>query len=266
MRQSMINRAALVSAVLLCVAPVAAAQEDREPWSQADEIWGEAEMAEARDQVLASHGDLRTTYLQAERFELQAFDDEDVLLLDGNAWIGGDINKLWFKTELEYLPDEGELEEAEVQALWSRAISPYFDLQLGVRQDFEPRGRTHAVAGVQGLAPYLFEVDAAAFVSADGDLTSRVETEYELLLTQRLILQPRAEIELSAQDIPELETGSGLVSLSAGLRLRYEIKREFAPYIGVEYSRSFGRTANFIEAAGGETDATALLVGIRAWY
>ena len=111
-----------------------------------------------------------------------------------------------------------------------------------------------------------FEVDAAAFLSVDGDLTSRVETEYELLLTQRLILQPRAEIELSAQDIPELETGAGLVSLSGGLRLRYEIKREFAPYIGVEYQRSFGDTADYIEAAGGEADATAFLIGIRAWY
>ncbi|WP_233350534.1 copper resistance protein B [Henriciella barbarensis] len=262
----MIRHLALAAIVALCAMPAAVSQDAQKPWGQADEIWGEAEMTEARDQVLASHGDLRTTYLLAERFELQAFDDEDVLLLDGNAWIGGDINKLWFKTELEYLPDEGELEEAEVQALWSRAISPYFDLQLGVRQDFEPGGRTHAVAGVQGLAPYLFEVDAAAFLSADGDLISRVETEYELLLTQRLILQPRAEMEFSAQDIPELETGSGLVSLSAGLRLRYEIEREFAPYIGVEYQRSFGRTADFIEAAGGKTDATALLVGIRAWY
>ncbi|QYJ00700.1 copper resistance protein B [Thalassovita mediterranea] len=266
MRQSMIRSAALAGMAALFVAPVALSQETQKPWGQADEIWGEAEMAEARDQVLSSHGDLRTSYLQAERFELQSFDDEDVLLLDGNAWIGGDINKLWFKTELEYLPDEGELEEAEVQALWSRAISSYFDLQLGVRQDFEPLGRTHAVAGVQGLAPYLFEVDAAAFLSADGDLTSRIETEYELLLTQRLILQPRAEMEFSAQDIPELETGAGLVSLSAGLRLRYEIKREFAPYIGVEYQRSFGDTADYIEAAGGEADATAFLIGIRAWY
>ncbi|HIG21028.1 MAG TPA: copper resistance protein B [Henriciella marina] len=262
----MIRQAAFAGVAALFAAPVALSQETQKHWGQADEIWGEAEMAEARDQVLSSHGDLRTSYLQAERFELQSFDDEDVLLLDGNAWIGGDINKLWFKTELEYLPDEGELEEAEVQALWSRAISPYFDLQLGVRQDFEPRGRTHAVAGVQGLAPYLFEVDAAAFLSTDGDLTSRVETEYELLLTQRLILQPRAEVELSAQDIPELETGSGLVSLSGGLRLRYEIKREFAPYIGVEYQRSFGDTADYIEAAGGEADATAFLIGIRAWY
>ena len=266
MRKVTIIRAGLTGLVTLAASGPALAQEGGEPWGQADEIWGEAEMAEAREQVLASHGDLRTSYFQAERFELQALDDEDVLVFDGNAWFGGDINKLWLKSELEYLPDEGEFEEAEVQALWSRAISPYFDLQAGIRQDFEPRGRTHAVLGVQGLAPYLFELDAAAFLSADGDLTSRIETEYELLLTQRLILQPRAEIGLAAQDIPELETGAGLVSLNAGLRLRYEIKREFAPYIGVEYQRSFGDTADYIEAAGGDAEGTALLIGVRAWY
>ena len=223
-------------------------------------------MSAARQEVLESHGDLRTSYIQAERFELQAFEDEDVLLLDGNAWIGGDINKLWLESELEYLPDEGEFEEAEVQALWSRAISPYFDFQAGLRHDFEPGGLSHAVLGFQGLAPYLFELDAAGFLSQDGDLTGRVEAEYELLLTQRLILQPRVELSLSAQDIPELQTGSGLTSLQAGFRLRYEMKREFAPYIGIEWQRSFGRTADYIEAAGAETDAAAFLVGIRAWY
>lgn len=265
MRQSYLIAATLLSAAF--VGPLAQAEDQPvPPWSMADEVWGEEAMAEARHQLKHSHGDIKTSFFQAERFEWQSFDDEDVLLLDGNAWFGGDINKLWLKTELEYLPEESEFEEAEVQALWSRAISPYFDFQAGVRQDFEPDGRTHLVAGFQGLAPYLFEVDAASFVSTDGDLTARVEAEYELLLTQRLILQPRVEIELSAQDIPELETGSGLNSVSAGLRLRYEIKREFAPYVGVEWQRSFGETADFIEAAGGESDAVAFLVGIRAWY
>lgn len=261
----MITPSTLATLVAVVFGPAAIAQQPDKPWGQADAIWGEAEMAEARGDVLQSHGDLRTSYLQAERFEFQAFDDEDILLLDANAWIGGDINKLWLKSELEYLPDEGSFEEAEVQALWSRAVSPYFNLQAGVRHDFEPDGTSHAVLGVQGLAPYLFELDAAAFLSQDGDLTARVEAEYELLLTQRLILQPRAELSFAAQDIPDLETGAGLASLSAGLRLRYEFKREFAPYVGVEWQRSFGKTADFIEAAGGDTDAAALLIGIRMW-
>ncbi|WP_300376942.1 copper resistance protein B [Henriciella sp.] len=258
---------AALTMIGLSAQPVAFAQKtEADPWSQADEVWGAEQMKPARQQVLRHHGDTTATYFQAERFELQSFDDEEVLLLDGNAWTGGDINKLWFKTELEYLPEEGEFEEAELQALWSRAISPYWDFQAGVRQDFEPESRTHIVAGFQGLAPYLFETDAAAFLSTEGDLTARVEAEYELLLTQRLILQPRIEAGFSAQDIPELETGAGLTGIDAGLRLRYEIRRTFAPYIGIEWQESFSDTAEMIEARGGETGKAAVIFGVRAWY
>lgn len=266
MRQLMTFRAAILSCSALALVPSAIGEEGDKPWSQADAIWGEEAMAEARAQVLEKHGDIRSTYIQAERFELQSSDDEDVILLDGNAWIGGDINKLWIKSELEYLPDEGEFEEAEVQALWSRAISPYFDLQTGVRYDFEPEGLAHLVIGAQGLAPYLFELDSAAFLSEEGDLTARVEAEYELILSQRLILQPRAEIALSASDIPEREIGAGVSQIDAGLRLRYEIKREFAPYIGIEWHQRFGQTADYIEAEGGESGEAVFLIGLRAWY
>ena len=259
-------RFALAAGLSIASAPAAISQEADAPWSQADEIWGEQEMQAARQHLLEKHGDTSTAYFQAERFEVQSFEDEDVLLLDGNAWFGGDIDKVWIKTELEYLPDEGEFEEAEIQALWSRAISPYWDVQTGLRYDFKPDGRTHLVAGFQGLAPYLFEPDAAAFLSEDGDLTARIEAEYELLLTQRLILQPRVELGLAAQDIPELETGSGLTGIDAGLRLRYEIRRTFAPYVGVEWKESLGSTADMIEASGGETGQAALIFGIRAWY
>ena len=243
------------------------AQEQRDPpWETADGVYGPEAMREARRRVQDENGDIRYGLAMIDRLEWQDTGGDGTLAWDVQAYYGGDINKVWVKSEGDYSLTDDDVEEAEVQLLYSRAISPYFDLQAGIRQDFEPRGRTHAVLGVQGLAPFLFELDAAAFLSADGDLTSRIETEYELLLTQRLILQPRAEIELAAQDIPELETGAGLVSLNAGLRLRYEIKREFAPYIGVEYQRSFGDTADYIEAAGGDAEGTALLIGIRAWY
>lgn len=266
MRQIIITRSLAAGLGALALMPAATAEEGGKPWGMADAIWGEEAMQTARTEVLESHGGMRSSYLQAERFELQAFEDEDVLLLDANAWIGGDVNKLWLKSELEYLPDEGDFEEAEIQLLWSRAISPYFDFQAGLRQDFEPEGRSHLVAGFQGLAPYLFELDSAAFLSTDGDLTARIEAEYELLLTQRLILQPRIEAEFSAQDIPELELGSGLTGLDAGLRLRYEVKREFAPYIGVEWQERFGETADLAEAAGEASSGTALIIGLRAWY
>ncbi|MNS64535.1 Copper resistance protein B precursor [compost metagenome] len=141
-------------------------------------------------------------------------------------------------------------------------------MQAGVRQDFRPDGddTTHLTLGVQGVAPYWFEVSAAAFLSTEGDLTARAEAEYDQRLTQKWILQPAVEVALSASDIPELEMGSGLTSVTAGLRLRYEIRKEFAPYVGVEWSRSFGDTADYAKARGDDVEATRFVVGIKAWF
>ena len=235
-------------------------------WSQADQFYDPAEMADARAQARQEMGGGKQAKFLFDRLEYQSIDDEDVLLWDADAWRGGDIDRLWFKSEGEYSFDESQFAEAELQALWSHAFAAFWDVQAGIRQDFEPDGRTHAVLGVQGLAPYWFEVDAAAFLSTDGDLTARIETEYELRLSQRLILQPRAEVELSAQNIPETQTGAGLSHGSVGARLRYEIRREIAPYIGVEWSRSFGETANFLRAAGEDIETTAIVAGVRLWW
>ena len=158
------------------------------------------------------------------------------------------------------------MDDAEIQALYSRAVAPFWNVQAGVRYDIEPDSLAHGVVALNGLAPYWFEVDASAFLSEKGDVTARIEAEYELLLTQRLILQPRIEANLSAQDIPERETGAGLSTLDAGLRLRYEIRREFAPYVGVEWQSAFGETRDMIKAAGGEGDDIVFLVGLRTWY
>jgi len=261
----MIRTAALIFAAVFIAAPVFA-EETAPPWSMADDYFDAGEMAAARHHILEHHGDTRQFYVMADRLEVQSAEEGETLVWDGNAWYGGDVNKLWLKSEGDYSLEADELEEAEAQALWSHAISPYFDLQGGVRYDLEPKGRTHAVLGIQGLAPYWFEVDAAAFLSSEGDLTARMEAEYEFRLTQRLILEPRVEAELSAQDIPELETGSGLNSLNAGLRLRYEIVREFAPYVGVEWQGSFGGTADYLEAAGEDTDRAVFVAGVRAWF
>ena len=224
----MMRGMALCALAISVAAPVfaEAAEGTSPPWSMADEYYNADEMAEARHHVQTHHGATRQVSVMADRLELQSSDK-------------GDVNKLWIKSEGAYSLETDDVEDAEVQALWSHAISPYFDLQGGIRYDLEPKGRTHAVLGIQGLAPYWFEVDAAFFLSSDGDLSARIEAEYEFRLTQRLILQPRVEAELSAQDIPELETGSGLTSLDAGLRLRYEIVRELAPYIGVEWQSSW---------------------------
>ena len=236
------------------------------PWSQGDAYFDPVEMDAARAHVQAHSGDSPFAMVRFDRLEAQSSDGETVGVWDADAWYGGDINKVWLKTEGEYSFEDNGLEDAEVQLLWSRAISRYFDLQTGVRYDFEPKGQAHAVLGIQGLAPYWFEVDGAAFLSGSGDLTASFEAEYELLLTNRLILQPRLEANFSAQDIPEKALGSGLTDLQAGLRLRYEIRREVAPYIGVEYQSAFGKTADRIEADGGKADDTRFVIGVRTWF
>ncbi len=237
------------------------------PAHAADLVFGTEAMAASRRTLVRENGDVRTTAVIVDRLEAGFGDDGESYLWDVQGWTGGDINRFWWKSEGEG-DFGGELEEAEVQALYSRAVTPFWDVQAGVRQDFRPDGEdtTHLVLGLQGLAPHWWEIDAAAFLSTEGDLTARVEAEYDQRITQRLILQPRLEIDVSASDIPELEIGSGLSSVEAGLRLRYEFRKEFAPYVGVEWSRAFGETADYIEARGGETDDTRVVVGLKAWF
>jgi len=188
-------------------------------------------------------------------------DGDTVYSWDGVAWVGGDVNKIYLTTEGE--ADEDEVDAAEVQLLWSRMIAPFWDLQAGVRHDFEPNGLSHAVLGIQGLAPYLFEIDAAAFLSEDGDLSARAEVEYELLLTQRLILSPDVEVNAYANDIPELEVRAGIATVEANLRLRYEITRKIAPYVEVSYERALGDTADMRRTAGENTEETIFRAGFR---
>ena len=185
--------------------------------------------------------------------------------VSGNKYYGKDIDKFWFKSEGEGSFGE-EIEQAEVQALWSHAIGPFFDLQAGIRQDFHGPDRTHLVVGAQGVAPYFLEIDVATFLSNKGDLTARIEGEYDQRLTQKLILQPRAEINLSAQDIPELEIGSGIDSIEAGIRLRYEITPEFGPYVGIEQEWKLGGSRDFAIADGEDASVTNYVVGVRVWF
>ena len=235
------------------------------PQHAADAIFGAEAMAAARAQNHATHGDMKTGTVMVERLEARLADGHEAFLWDVQGWYGGDIDKFVFKSE-----GEGELgggvEDAEVQALWGHAIGPFFDLQAGARIDLEPETRSHLVLGVQGLAPYMWHVDAAAFLSDRGDVTARIEGEYDWKLTQRLILQPRAELELSAQTIPEREIGTGFTKIETGLRLRYEFAREFAPYVGVGYEAKLGETADLARAAGEDPDGVALVLGLRTWF
>ncbi len=235
------------------------------PPTAADAIWGAEAMREARREFYNEHGGMETFWVMADRAEYRARQGKDGYLWDLQGYYGGDINKFWFKSEGEGSFGE-PIEDAEIQALYSRAIAPFFDLQAGVRQDLTGPERTHAVVGIQGLVPYMFELDGAAFLSNKGDLTARIEAEYDQRITQRLILQPRAEVNLSAQDIPELGIGAGFDTVELGMRLRYEIAREFAPYIGIEQEWKLGDSRDFARADGEDPSVTNYVVGVRFWF
>ncbi|MXO85826.1 copper resistance protein B [Altererythrobacter aurantiacus] len=235
------------------------------PARAAEAIWGVEAMRESREELRKNQGGQSYGAVRFDRFEYRAREGEDGYLWDADAWYGGDIDKLWLKSEGEGSFGE-DIEQAEVQALYSRAIGPWFDLQAGIRQDFAGAERTHAVLGVQGLAPYLFEVDGALFLSTEGELTASAEAELDQRITQRLILQPRAEISLSAQDIPEAGIGAGIDTIEAGIRLRYEFVREFAPYVGIEQEWKLGDSADYARAAGEDPSVTNFVVGLRFWF
>lgn len=208
----------------------------------------------------------RFLYLQADRLETGLGHGHDTYNWDAQGWYGNDRHKLWLKTE-GHGAYHGGLEEVEGQVLYNRLLTSFWDIQAGIRYDHTDDNDTeYAVLGIQGLAPYWFEVDTAAFLSSRGDLSLRAEFEYEYLLTQRLILQPRLEINAALQDVPGTGTGSGLGNTELGLRLRYEIRREFAPYIGLSWNKSYGDTAAIIRNAGGDSSDLRFVFGLRFWY
>ncbi|WP_298671590.1 copper resistance protein B [uncultured Sphingomonas sp.] len=232
----------------------------------ADRYFPATDMSRARMAMMHEQGGQALYQVMFNLAEYQARRGRDGYRWDGEAFVGGDINRLWLKSEGAGVLRDG-VESAEIQALYSRAIGPYFNLQAGVRHDFQPRPtRTYATVGFEGLAPYMFEVEGALFLSNKGEVLGRLEGYYDQRLTQRLILQPRVEFNLSAQDVPELRLGSGLTDAELGLRLRYEVSRQFAPYIGVSYEAKTGRTADFARADGKDPATTSFVAGVRFWF
>jgi copper resistance protein B len=236
------------------------------PAHAADTAFDPVEMARARAAMAGEHGASLVGKFLVERAEARVRNGRDGYRLDVQAWHGGDLDKLWLKAEAD--GDWGRRPgHIEGQALWSHAIAPFFDVQAGVRYDVLPGpDRAHAVLGIQGLAPYWFEVDTAVFLSNKGELTARAEVEYDLRVTQRLILQPQAELDLSLQNIPELGTGAGLSEASLGARLRYEITPQFAPYIGVEAVGTLGRTRDYRRREGDKASHVDFLAGVRLFF
>ena len=236
------------------------------PLHAADLLFDAADMAEARSQLRASEGGATSLLFLGDRIEAGTGDGDDTYAWDLQGWYGGDIDKLWLKSEGDGDPG-GKLASAEVQILYSRAISPFFDAQFGVRHDVRPDPqRSYLVAGVQGLLPYSFDVEAAAFLSEKGDLSGRLEGEYDLRMTQRLVLQPRLEIDFAMQAVQQLGIGSGIRSVAAGLRVRYEIRREIAPYLGVSWQQKVGDTADFARVAGEDRRSMTVVAGMRFWF
>lgn len=203
--------------------------------------------------------------LLVDKAEYRKTSGHDHFAWEADLWVGHDVNKAWFKTEGEN--SEDRTEEAELQMLYSRALTTNWDFQVGWRHDFRPSPqRDWLAAGFRGLAPYRFDVDIAAFVDKEGRTSIRADADYEILFTQRLILVPEIELDWFGKSDPERVIGAGLSTLELGLRLRYEIRREFGPYVGINWWTKLGDTKDIARAVGDETEDFEVVLGLRLWF
>ncbi len=203
--------------------------------------------------------------LRVDRLEAVRAGGNTIATYDLQAGYGGDFDRALLKAEGDI--DDGKVDEASAELLWGHAVAAFWNTQLGLRYDSgEGPNRSWLAFGVQGLAPYWFEVDATAYVGEEGRTALNLGAEYELLFTQKLVLQPRIEADFYGKNDVERGTGSGLSELAAGLRLRYEIRREFAPYVGVEWAGKFGGSADHARDAGLDTKETRAVAGVRFWF
>lgn len=200
-----------------------------------------------------------------DQLEWQADGDTSGLSWDTKTWIGTDLNRVWLRSEGESA--DGTLEDAEAHALYGRSFARWWDVVVGVRQDFRPGpAQTWAAIGIQGLAPQWFEIEATAYIGESAATAFRFEAEYEVLLTNRLMLQPLVEVNLFGKSLPERGIGAGLSTVETGLRLRYEIRREVAPYVGLVWQQKFNGTADFAREAGDEIGGWRAATGLRLWF
>jgi copper resistance protein B len=213
----------------------------------------------------AGHGGAIHTLVILDRLEWRRDGDRTALGMKARSWTGGDLTRLWLRLDGEMT--DGRVEQAGVEALIGRAISPWWDVVAGVRQDVRPgTPQTWAVFGVQGLAPYWFDVEATGYLSTTGRTHLHVEGSHDLLLTNWLILRPHAGLDLHGRADPDRRLGAGLSEAEWGLRLRYELQREFAPYVGVHWHRRFFGTRDLAAAAGAPVSGRQLTIGVRAWW
>ena len=213
----------------------------------------------------AVHDNSIQTFVLLDRIEAWKADPGTGFAWEGQAWVGTDLNRVWLRSEGEQV--DGKLDGADLEVLYGRSVARWWDVVAGIRHDFKPgASQDFAALGVVGLAPYKFEVQATAYIGQSGQTAARFEAEYETLLTNRLILQPLVEVNLYGKDDARRGIGSGLSTVEAGLRLRYEFTRKFAPYLGVVRERAFGRTADFRRLNGEDIDDTRVVAGLRIWF
>lgn len=215
----------------------------------------------------AVHDNSVQSKLMLDRLERVDTRNGPLTYLEGQAWVGTDINKLWIKGEGARA--NGKNEDANLEAYYSRAVAAYWDAQVGVRHDFSTDGgptRNWLALGFQGLAPYKFETDATVYIGSQGRTAARLRGEYDIYLTQRLVFWPEAELNLYGKDDPQRGLGSGLASSSVTVRFRYEVRREFAPYIGVQWVRKYGGTADYARQGGAAVSDTQYMAGVRVWW
>lgn len=211
------------------------------------------------------HDNSIQSYTLFDRLETWNADQGAALEWEGQAWIGTDLNRLWLRSEGERV--DGRTESADLEVLYGRSVAAWWDVVAGVRHDFKPgASEDFAAIGVMGVAPYKFEVQATAYIGQSGQTAARLEGGYETLLTNRLILQPRVEINLYGKDDPGRGIGSGLSTVETGLRLRYEFTRRFAPYVGLVREQAFGSTADLRHQEGGPINDTRFVAGVRIWF
>ena len=212
-----------------------------------------------------AHDNTIQSFTLLNRLETWSADRGTGLEWEGQGWVGTDLNRLWFRSEGERT--DGRLDAADVEFLYGRAVARWWDLVAGVRHDFKPgRSQDFAAVGIVGLAPQKFEVDATAYVGSGGQTALRLEAEREVLLTNRLILQPLVELNAFGQDDRDRAIGSGVSTIEAGLRLRYEVTRRFAPYVGITLEKAFGQTADYRRDEGEDVTDTRFVAGIRIWF
>ena len=210
------------------------------------------------------HGTSIHSFVLVDRLETSDAGD-DPLAWEASGWVGNDLDRAWWRTEGEAA--DGRVEAANLELFYGRAISRWWDGVVGVRHDVgDGPSRTYAAIGVIGLAPQKFEVEATAYLGDHGQAGLGVEVEYDTLLTNRLILQWQAGAEAWGRNDPRRGIGAGLATVEAGLRLRYEVTRRFAPYVGIAHERAYGNTADLRRAEGHPTDDTRLVAGVRFWF